>query len=984
MEQAPSMASKSIDRFCRRLHSESFTGDIETGLGAREVAATDNSIYYLRPLAIVYPREAADINRIVRAAADPQDIVPLSARGGNTGTNGQSLSRGVVVDFARYMNRIIAIDADESGGTVTVEPGVVLDQLNAALATQGLFFPPMVSTASRATIGGMVATDASGKGSRRYGKTSDYIQRLDIVLADGSDWSVVAMDRDAAEELGRRDDVIGLIHREALRIACEHEEEIARVFPDMNRGLTGYNLQRLHDRETGRFTLAPLLAGSEGTLAISKAITLRVIPKPAHTALTVLRYDSFNFALRDVDRLTQADPTAIEIIDDNVLGVARSDIVWDRIKTVLGDDPEGLTRAISFVEFTGTAEEVDGGLARLEALARSAPAALIDTCIVRDRQTISSLWSLREKSVGLLAKLGGGRQGMPFVEDTAVPPARLADYVEQFRAVLDRYGLKYGMFGHADVGCLHVRPFLDMKNPAQAALIRPISDEVASLTKAHGGLLWGEHGRGFRGEYSPFFFGPTLYAELVNLKRAFDPANLFNPGKLASPSGEAGLDRIDEVPFRGTADNLISGALREEYDRAIACNGNGACFSWDARDAMCPSYKATRDRAQSPKGRAALLRTWARLQSAQTETPEAADLETIEAAAAASLSTCLSCKACTTLCPVSVDIPSMKSRFFQHYWSRRSRPARHRLLGLLEPLLALGRKFPALANALVGSRAATASLSRVFGLVDLPRFAPTPRSCLPPAADLQSLRALSPEEASDVVVLMEDTFTAGFDGTVIAAATDVLEGLGYRVFRLPARPNGKALHVAGRRRAFSRIAEKQVADIRALASTGVRLAGVDQAISLMYEQEYREFGNCNVRVAGLDEVIAARMPQVVPPASQGPVFRLFTHCTEGALRPEAAARWQTVFRHFGMELAAVHSGCCGMAGMFGHEAEHQDISTRLFELSWRPALGEDSHAVLATGFSCRCQVKRLAQFRPRHPVEALRPRLLQQQENMMR
>jgi FAD/FMN-containing dehydrogenase/Fe-S oxidoreductase len=970
-----------ISAFLKRLHELGFEGDVETGLGARQVAATDNSIYELRPAAILYPRQAEDLNHAVQALAiEEAEGLSLTARGGNTGTNGQSLNSGIIVDFARHMNRILALDV--AGGTVTVEPGVVLSQLNAQLADHGLFFPPTVSTASRATIGGMVGTDASGKGSRLYGKTSDYIEALDVVLCDGTDWRCTAISTQEAGRIASGEGLLADIHHAVLSTVLDHADEIASVFPDINRGLTGYNLQKTWDAATDQFNLAYLLAGSEGTLALTKAVTLRVMPKPAARALAILRYDDFQAGLVDVERLLAADPLAVEILDDKVLGVAASDIVWAGIEDVLGAAGGRPVKALNVVEFVGAApEEVQAALDRCAALA-GAPSSLIDTTPVSDAQTIARIWALREKAVGLLARLGGGRQGMPFVEDTAVPPGQLPAYVQAFRALLDSHGLHYGMFGHADVGCLHVRPFLDLKDPAQAALIRPISDAVAALTRQHGGLLWGEHGRGFRGEYSPFFFGPVLYEALVRIKAAFDPADRFNPGKLASPSGFAGIDRIDAVPLRGEQDRRIAPALIEEFDRAVACNGNGACFSWDALDALCPSYKATRDRAQSPKGRAALLRAWARLESS-TDPAEQAERHTIEAATKQALATCLSCKACTTLCPVKVDVPTMKSRFLDRYHTRHGRPSRDRWLAHAERLFLLGRIMPALANRLSAGRLPAWVLERLTGLVDLPRFsAGLPGKALP-VARMDVLERLDEDERARTLVLVEDSFTASFDAAVPWAARRLLAHLGYRLYRLAPAPNGKMLHLLGMRDAFAATALERVESCARLAATGVRLVGFDAVPSLMFEQEYREvLPETTITVMGLEAVLLQDIEQArIGAGGNGPAagtaLRLFGHCTENALRPQALAQWRDVLGHFGIAAQPMRSGCCGMAGLFGHEADKQDISRRLFALSWRDRVEAEPGAIVATGFSCREQTRRLAGFRPPHPVEILSSHLLE-------
>lgn len=977
--------SEVTQAFRAALSRQGFTGQMEDDRGARQVAATDNSIYEVVPQAIVYPADGADVGRIVRAAGDGSGPLSLTARGGNTGTNGQSLNSGIVVDFSRHMNRIL--DLDPEAMTVTVEPGVVLDQLNSELLKHGLFFPPKVSTSSRATIGGMVATDASGKGSRLYGKTSDYVLSMDVVLSDGTEWHAQPMSRADAEALAATDGIVGDIHREVLGVVSDHAEAIEAAFPKMNRGLTGYNLQHTWDAEQDRFSLTHLLAGSEGTLALTKAVTLRVIPKPAAQALAVVRYDDFQAGLRDVRRLLDADPSAIEIIDDKVLGVAQTDIVWSGIEGILGSGDARPVRAINFIEFVAESQsDLEDHLARAEELLHASAPSKIDTTIVRDPGTMVALWTLREKSVGLLARIGGGRQGVPFVEDTAVPPENLPGYVAEFRALLDGYGLTYGMFGHADVGCLHVRPFLDMKDPDQARLIRPISDAVAELTRRHGGLLWGEHGRGFRGEYSPLFFGKALYPALERIKAAFDPRNLLNPGKVAAPPGSPALDRIDGVPMRGERDRRIPAALMEEFDRAVACNGNGACFSWDALDLMCPSYKATRDRAQSPKGRAALLRAWARLAPADGGADRADERREIEAALAASLSTCLSCKACTTLCPVKVDVPSMKSRFLARYFQTHPRPIFHHFLKGAERLFALGRTMPRLANRIAQSAIVVAMADRMFGLVDLPAFSTGPAGSLPPTVSFDQLRRRGPEENRRTVILIEDSFTASFDREVISAAGVVLRQLGYETFRLPARANGKLLHILGFRSKFARIARARVEEHAALAETGAQLVGLDAATALMSEQEYREAEPAAERIVGLEEFLAKEISggRIGPaaPVATSPAYRLFGHCTESALRPTALLEWTKVLGHFGISADPVRTGCCGMAGLFGHEKRHLPMSRKLFDMPWRDALQTGPGEPLATGYSCRSQAKRFTGRRPRHPVEILHAAIIQRDSHV--
>lgn len=965
-------APRDVAAFLADLSARGFSGEIAADPGTRAVHSTDNSVYRLEPAAVIFPQDAADVERAVLAAAARRGAVPLTPRGGATGTNGQSLTAGVVLDTSRHMRRVLAFDP--SGRTITVEPGLVLDGLNEYLRPHGLFFPPTVSTASRATIGGMVATDASGKGSRVYGRTSDYVEALDLVLSDGRPYRAARLAPDELDAACRLPGVSGTAIRETRRVLEANRARIAEVFPAMNRGLTGYNLKDVEQADGG-FALPFLLAGSEGTLAVTTAITLRLLPRPRCRALAILGYATFSDALGHVGALLAAEPLAVEILDDKILSIARGDVVWSRIGALLGGESDAAVGGLNVVEFVGDSDaEIANALSRVDGVL-AAPGAppLTLRSTVSDPAAIAAVWDLRKKAVGLLGRLPGRRQGVPFVEDTAVPPERLTAYVAAFRAILDRHGLSYGMFGHADVGCLHVRPALDMESEADRLLIRTISDEVALLTKSHGGLIWGEHGRGVRGEFSPLFFGDDLYAELCRIKTAFDPYDIFNPGKLARPAPGGTPVAIDAVPFRGARDAEVTEEARARVEGALACNGNGACHGIDRFDAMCPSFKATGDRAQSPKGRASLLREWARLDGLRSaDDALATDFAAIERAAHESLSTCLACKACAGQCPVRVDVPAMRSRFLQRYHERHSRPARHRLLACLEPLVEIASRLPRPANALLSSRLGTDLLRKRFGLVDLPPLSPRR-----PDAVLRRRAAADP--ARPGVVLVQDGFTSRFDADVPLAAVRLLEALGYAVRFAPVMPNGKALHGLGLRRRFAGVAARARARLEALRAEGLPLVSVEAVTALMHAHEYAEdAGPPRPALPGIEAFLADEIKagRLMPPrlgAGQGDApYRIFLHCTERSLAPQTAERWKTVFAALGLVVETPPTGCCGMAGLFGHEAEHQDMSRRLFEASWRERLAETSpDRVLATGFSCRCQTERMAGTRPRHPVEAL-------------
>lgn len=952
--------------FVADLGNEDFCGDVDDSVAARLVNATDNSIYHVEPALVVYPRNADDLSLLARLSQ--RHRIAITARGGCTGTNGQSLTPFVVVDLSRHMNAIIRFDP--SAQTVTVEPGVVLNQLNDYLRPLGFFFAPTVSTASRATLGGMLATDASGKGSRRYGRTSDHVSSMVIVMDDGSRVEVAdaaLCDLVADKALTR----LGSICRMIAEAVTTHSADIQEAYPDMNRGLTGYNLKEVVT-EDGGFRLSKLLAGSEGTLALTAEMTFKVTRKPRHRALCVLAYDDCLTALGEVERLVLADPVAVEFIDDKVVALAEDSPLWSGLETMLGNLREA--RGLLFLEFAEhSAEAVAARMKRLDSLLQADRAAHIGRSETTDATEMAALWSLRERSVGLLASMEGARRGIAFVEDVAVPPKNLVAFVKSFRTLLDGYRLQYGMFGHADVGCIHVRPMLDMKDPADRALVREISDKVARLARTHGGLIWGEHGKGYRGEYLSLYVGGAIHDIFRRIKAAFDPNNLLNPGKLVSPAGsDVDISRLDTVGFRGARDASIDKSHQADFERAIACNGNGACFNPDAADAMCPSYKASRDRTQSPKGRAALFREWARISSV------GGNINPVATALKTSLDTCLSCNACSSQCPVQVDIPAMKARFLETYYETERRPIRDRVLRHLERLTLIGASWPRLGNFVVHNPASVRIAGHVIGLRDLPKF---PICSLAEEMKRARVDFIDPDlplpsgvDPEQCVILVPDSFSGVFEPHLWAAAAMLFRRMGFRVLAAPILKNGKALNVRGFGAAFSATALATGEKLSRLADTGAHLVAIEPAITLLFRQEYRRLmPNRPLRISSIDEFLTSHLDTLSSHAQSADdrPYRLFVHCTEQTAEPRTAGRWEAVFQATGRRIELAHTGCCGMAGLFGHETEHVDMSRRLFDLSWAAQLDQDDAIPLITGYSCRSQTKRLWRAGVRHPIEAL-------------
>ncbi|WP_313530739.1 FAD-binding and (Fe-S)-binding domain-containing protein [Shinella sp.] len=987
------------EAFLSYLASVGLEGEIGRSAAERNVFATDNSIYQVEPAAILFPRNTDDLKRIAKALARKEfSEISVAPRGGGTGTNGQSLTSGVVVDCSRHMNRILEIDPVRR--VARVEAGVVKDQLNKALAPHGLFFAPELSTSNRATIGGMISTDACGQGSCLYGKTSNHVLALRVVLTDGTDFLSRPVREEELRALQARRDRIGDIHRTVARITSKDRAEIERIFPKLNRFMTGYDLAHVQ-RDDGVFDLNAVLCGSEGTLAMIAEAELNLLPIPAHAALVNIRYDNFNAALEDARNLVALDVASVETIDETVLRLAKGDIVWPRIAAFFPDDTHGPANGINITEILAdTSEELAEKLSAVTTALQHSPfTGRRGFTITLGKAEIEAVWTMRKRAVGLLGNVDGPVRPVPFVEDTAVPPENLAAYIREFRAVLDQEGLTYGMFGHVDAGVLHVRPALDLTRPEHAVLVRRISDSVVALTRKYGGVLWGEHGKGVRSEYVPAFFGP-LYPRLQEIKAAFDPLGQLNPGKIVAPAGRT-LPDIDAIPLRGTLDRDIGNDIRAAFDNAAYCNGNGACFDFDADGLMCPSYKATRDRRFSPKGRASLMREWLRRLAEKGIDPRReaarpqplgflkrlwnslnpANRDDFSHEVRAAMDTCLACKACAGQCPVKVSVPAFRAKFLALYYQRYLRQLKDPLVAAIETTLPLMARVRPLYNLVAGSSAGQAAMRRA-GLTALPTL---PSISVRRTLARQNVSIATPARLArldaavraEAVVFVPDAFTEHFDPHVLLDAVEVARLLGLTPFIAPPLVNGKALHVHGYLGAFEKAARRTAATIDRLAEAGVPLVGIDPSMTLAFRSEYSGTG-MRARVLLPQEWLATVLDRLPSPAGGARKrVQLMAHCTERTNAPVATAQWKAVFAKLGIDLVVGEVGCCGMAGTFGHEVRNRALSETLYAMSWQPALATPDRAelVMATGYSCRSQVKLMDGVRLPHPIQAIRTTL---------
>ncbi|KFI12367.1 FAD-binding oxidoreductase [Vibrio coralliilyticus] len=989
--------------FLEELRQSGFSGDIESQYSSRLAVATDNSVYQQLPQSVVHPKSTQDVALIGKLSIQPQyERITFSPRGGGTGTNGQSLTKGIVVDLSRHMNKVLEINEDE--GWVRVQTGVVKDQLNDAIRPYGYFFSPDLSTSNRATLGGMINTDASGQGSLKYGKTSDHVLSLQTVFADGS---VLESDMSQGEPKD------GEYAYQALQVTeqvCRSKrEQINAKFPPLNRFLTGYDLKNAIDEETQSFDLTRVLCGAEGSLAFITEAKLNLTPIPKARTLVNVKYNSFDSALRNAPFMVEANALSVETIDSKVLNLAKQDIVWHTVSDLLTDVPGKDMQGINMVEYAGqdveeVEQQVDALTKRLDQMMEAEQAGIIGYQVCSDVASIGRIYNMRKKAVGLLGAAKGRAKPVAFAEDTCVPPENLADFIVEFRELLDSKSLSYGMFGHVDAGVLHVRPALDLCDPKQEALMHEVSDEVVKLVAKYGGLMWGEHGKGYRSEYGPEFFGEELFTELRRVKAAFDPHNKMNPGKICTPlESQEELVKVTDTK-RGYFDRQIDVEVRDSFKQAMECNGNGLCFNYDTSSPMCPSMKVTADRRHSPKGRAGLVREWLRQLTEQGV--DILDLEKQALEETSSIKSmldrvrnslnkrheydfshevyeamngCLACKACASQCPIKVDVPSFRSRFLNIYYSRYQRPAKDYLVANIESVLPIMAKAPKLVNGVLNQKWVQNLTASAVGYTDAPFMSvPTLKSRLQnhQPFDLQYLAALSKEDKANHVVIVQDPFTSYYDAEVVEDFAKLLTKLGKTPVLLPFKPNGKAQHVKGFLQRFAKSAKSTAMFLQQVADLEVSMVGVDPALVLCYRDEYNEVlgdKRGDFEVLTVHEWLQPRLGEFeASGTSAEEPWYLLAHCTEKTKMPNAEKEWGAIFSHFGSRLNTVPVGCCGMAGTFGHEVDKLQMSRDIYGLSWKPQLEQlPKERCLITGYSCRSQVKRFEDIKVKHPLQAL-------------
>lgn len=944
---------------------EAVTGEVRFDQVSRTLYSTDASIYQILPVGVVIPRGPEDIAATLRIARE--EGVPVLPRGGGTSLAGQAIGQAIILDCSKYMDRILEIDAGSRW--VRLQPGVVQDELNLAAARYGLRLGPDTATSNRATLGGMMGNNSSGARAIVYGKTSDHVQELRVLLIDGTE---LFLRRPTPRAVGLRppaDGREGALYAAAARVAREHRDEIAARFPKLVKRVSGYSLDALAADPTD---LIGLFIGSEGTLGTILEARVGLVPRPKHAVVTVIHYADLFDSFEAVPLILRHQPSAVEVIDRMVLEMTRAQLEYARRMTFVQGDPD----ALHIVEFSG---EDPGALrARLDALEADLRAAGAGYAVVHALTPAEqdNIWRVRKAGQGLLQGIKGDAKPITFVEDTAVPTERLAPYMRRFRAVLDRHGIRGAFYAHASVGCIHVRPLVNLKDRQDIEKMKAVAGEIGELVIEFGGTMSGEHGDGLvRSWFVERFFGPRLYGAFREIKQAFDPSGLMNPGKIIDGPPIDGALRYGAayrtVPVKTFFDWSKEGGFAQA---AELCSGVGACRK-KTDGTMCPSYMVTREEEHSTRGRANLLRA---VLSGVLPPGELTGRRLHDA-----LDLCLECKGCKAECPANVDMAKLKYEFLAHYHEANGLPLRSWAFGNFRALARAGSAAAPLSNWL-GALPPVRWALDVAGGVDrrrpLPPFARGgfDRWWKARARAANGARKPAPR---GTVALFPDTFMLYNYPQVGRAAVELLERLGYDVILAQAGCCGRTMISKGLLKQAARAAARNVEALLPLAADGIPILGLEPSCILTFRDEVPDLvPGDDARLLArrtmlIDEFLAAehrRSPLPLRTGGAGGRVLLHGHCHQKALAGTAAAR--EVLAAAGFTVEEVDSGCCGMAGSFGFEREHYEISMAVGERRLLPAVRAlpAETPVVAMGVSCRQQIQHGAGRRALHLVELLR------------
>lgn len=1007
-----------------------FTGEIRTDLASRILYSTDASMYQIQPLGVVIPRTQEELHAAVELAVKYK--IPVLPRGAGTSLAGQAIGEALILDCSRWLDTILVINATER--YAIIEPGVVLSDLNKAASKHRLMFGPDPASAERATMGGVIANNATGAHSIVYGMSADHVLEADVILGDG-----------LLEKWGEIDEKLSMNSEQSKVVSAvfdireKYADAIKQNYPKTWRNAAGYRLNYLLPwgpsapaRWEGMYppvtklNLAPLLAGSEGTLAVIRKMKVNLVPKPKQTILVVLSYGSVAEACDDVPRLLTHKPSAVELIPSTIIKAAQSSAGYAREVSWIEGDPA----ALLVVEFSGDdADSLKTRVRGLDTLANNArySTSRVAVTIAEPKEDQARIWNVRKVGLGLMDSQPRSARPIAFIEDCAVPVERLGEFVREVEKILFAHGTEGGMYAHASAGCLHIRPVLDLKTARGVESLRSISEAVLELTLSLGGAMSSEHGDGLaRSEHLTRMYGADVMDAMRLLKDAADPQHILNPGKILNAEKmDANLRFGVEYQTHGWKPSL-SFAREGGFELAVEqCNGQGVCRK--TTGVMCPSFQATREEMHSTRGRANLLRElihdpyagWQvdRYTRKQVYTASIVNRKSeIENSVFSALDLCLACKGCKAECPSGVDMAKLKYEFENEYYKTHRRPLRDYVFGYFHVVAKMLAPVAPIANGLMEFAPTRKLIARMLGLAEergLPKFRRRSVFSIRPAKTSGATRP-------PVVIFLPDVFSRYIEPQVEDAALEVLAMCGYDVRVLPIVGAGASLLSKGFADAARRHAEKTLGLLNQVdPEREAFIVGVEPPEIYLLKNDYvdlhpdrsDEIQQRGKNVWLVDEFLlrssefsaqrVARLEKQNRVENQDRKIKFHPHChqrAEGPAEdglPSGANASVELLRACGYDVELSDAGCCGMAGTFGYEAEHYALSMKIFERfesrgresrEWKMEAGNSSipigHGVenrkpqiVSTGAACRIQVQHGLGIKARHPIEWVRDSL---------
>lgn len=965
--------------------TDALDGEVRFDRYSKALYSTDASLYQMQPIGVVIPKHQQDVITTVQIAAERD--VPILPRGGGTSLAGQSVGEAVVLDMSKYMNALLEVNVEAHWARV--QPGIVLDELNHRLKPHGLMYAPDVATSSRANVGGTIGNNSAGSHSLIYGKTIDHVMSLDLVLANADEItaSPLALTELASKQQG--ESLEANVYRELCRICADNADEIRKRYPRILRRVAGYNLDEFVPNAGSKevtpyrrdgcdaehpFSLAKILVGSEGTLATTVEATINLVPIPKMTALCVVHFETLVASMEAMQPILACQPTAVELIDKTILDLTRSSLEFSRVTNFIQGEPAALLA----VEFYGqSAAELRAHLDRLEkTLKRAGFGYAFVRCFTAEEK--SRVWETRKAGLGLLMGMKGDAKPVGFVEDAAVPIENLPEYVRRFEEIVTAHDTTAAYYAHASVGLLHNRPIVNLKSEADIQKMHSIAREVRDLLMELGGAMSGEHGDGLvRSEWIESMFGPQIYQALREVKNAFDPAGIMNPGKIIDAPPMTENLRFGAKYNTIEVDTYYDFSSQDGFDRAIEmCNGVGACRK-TLTGTMCPSFIGTREEEHSTRGRANALRSVISGALPHTDFTSERLYEVLDL--------CLGCKACKAECPSNVDMAKIKYEVLAHYHKANGLPLHRRMFGEIASLAPFGSAFAPLSNWAVNNRLSKWLAEKFIG-VDRRRDMPTfVRPTFTQWFRKSHNRTSAPEHltAANKVVLFADTFMNYSEPAIGKAAVEVLEALGFTVILPEKKCCGRPLISEGMLDRALENARYNIASLQQYADEGVPIIGCEPSCTSTLTDDYVELINTPAakRVAEATCSFEEFIAQLHENGASSLTFTdeardilLHGHCHQRALvgiQPTV----EMLSLPPAHDVTVLDSSCCGMAGAFGYEKAHYELSMKIGELRLFPTVREKlagNVTVSAPGFSCRHQLEHGTGVLPKHPIEVLR------------